>query len=62
MFDKNALPSPLPSCAPLTSPAMSVMVRTAGTVFLGLATLTKKSKRSSGTGTFAVEGSIVQKG
>ncbi len=35
------------------------MVSTAGVILAGLATLTRKSNRSSGTGTLAVEGSIV---
>lgn len=62
MCERNALPSPAPSLAPFTSPAMSVTVSTAGMTDLGLYLSTRKSKRSSGTGTRETFGSIVQNG
>lgn len=45
-----------------THPAMSVISKNAFTADLGLKVSTKKSKRSSGTLTREVAGSIVQKG
>lgn len=60
--ERNAFPSPWPSAAPRTRPAISVTVKTAGTVDFGLNLSQSSLNEISGTGTFAVFGSIVQKG
>ena len=62
MCERKALPRPAPSLAPLTRPAMSVTVSTAGTTLFGRKDATRWSKRSSGTGTLLKFGSMVQKG
>mmetsp|Transcript_26706 Transcript_26706/g.67939 ORF Transcript_26706/g.67939 Transcript_26706/m.67939 type:complete len:238 (+) Transcript_26706:816-1529(+) len=62
MCERNALPRPAPSEAPLTSPAMSIHVRKAGTTDLGFTVSCSSLKSASGTSTRASVGSIVQKG
>ena len=62
MCDRKALPSPAPSLAPRTSPAMSVHQRYAGYSLLGFHTLMRSSYRASGTEQRASVGSIVQNG
>ena len=62
MCERNLLPSPSPSLAPLTSPAISTNSTTAGIVFLELESLDNCHNLSSGTSTIPTDGSIVQKG
>src|SRR5678815_2757929 len=62
MFVRNLLPSPSPSAAPFTSPAMSTNCTTAGTVFFGWTTRASSCSRESGTSTMPTFGSTVQNG
>ena len=62
MFARNLLPSPAPSDAPFTMPAMSTKDTTAGTVFSDLKTSASLSSRGSGSGTTPTFGSIVANG
>src|SRR3989344_1404435 len=62
MWERNLLPNPSPSEAPLTSPAMSTNSTTAGIVFFERLNALSRWSRSSGTGTIPTDGSIVQKG
>ena len=59
---KNWLPSPSPLLAPLTKPAMSTISIFAGTVCFGFTKVFSLFNLSSGTFTFPMLGSIVQKG
>ena len=62
MCDRNLLPSPWPSLAPFTMPAMSTSLSAAGiTFFVGIRAVIRLS-RSSGTLTMPSLGSIVQNG
>mmetsp|Transcript_27168 Transcript_27168/g.90917 ORF Transcript_27168/g.90917 Transcript_27168/m.90917 type:complete len:243 (+) Transcript_27168:889-1617(+) len=62
MCERKALPRPSPSCAFFTSPAMSTTVSQAGTLLAGWYFSQSTSKRSSGTRTRDVVGSMVQNG
>ena len=62
MWLRNLFPSPFPSLAPLTIPAMSTSRNAAGTSFLGTMYLLIRASRSSGTLTTPSFGSIVQNG
>jgi hypothetical protein len=62
MFARNLLPSPSPSCAPLTSPAMSWNSIVSGTTSDAPTVRATASSRSSATGTTATFGSIVVNG
>ena len=62
MWLRNLFPSPCPSLAPLTIPAMSTSVSAAGTSFFGTMILLIRPSRSSGTLTIPSFGSIVQNG
>mmetsp|Transcript_12130 Transcript_12130/g.35043 ORF Transcript_12130/g.35043 Transcript_12130/m.35043 type:complete len:283 (-) Transcript_12130:91-939(-) len=62
MWERKALPRPSPSAAPLTRPAMSKMVRYAGTSFFGFHMSHSLRHFGSGTSTLASVGSMVQKG
>ena len=62
MLARNLLPSPSPSCAPLTSPAMSWNSIVSGTMFEAPIVFATASSRSSATGTTATLGSIVVNG
>ena len=62
MLARNLLPKPSPLEAPATSPAISTKVTVAGVIFSAWYILAMTFKRSSGTGTMPVFGSIVAKG
>ena len=60
--EEGLFPSPSPSLAPFTIPAMSTRRRAAGTSFLGTMYLVIRCRRSSGTLTTPSFGSMVQNG
>ena len=60
--ERNLLPNPSPLLAPATKPAISTNSTIAGVHFSALYNLTNGSKRSSGTLTIPIFGSIVQNG
>src|SRR3989344_5013712 len=60
--DKNWLPSPSPSDAPLTKPAMSTNSTAAGTSFSDWLSAASFWRRSSGTATTPTDGSMVANG
>ena len=60
--ERNLLPSPSPSLAPFTIPAMSTSLSAAGITFCGGMNFVIRSSRSSGTLTIPSLGSIVQNG
>ena len=62
MLARNLLPKPSPLEAPATKPAISTKVTVAGMIFDELWRLASFCKRSSGTGTIPVLGSIVANG
>ncbi len=62
MWDRNWLPSPSPCDAPLTSPAMSTNSTVVGSLRADLPRTTSVSRRSSGTGTMPMLGSMVANG
>ena len=62
MFPRNWLPSPSPSLAPFTSPAMSWNEIESATMSLAPITVETSVSRSSSTGTIAMFGSIVVNG
>ena len=62
MLARNLLPSPAPSDAPLTMPAMSTNVTGAGTIFSESNIFASSSSRGSGSGTTPSLGSIVANG
>ena len=62
MWLRNLFPSPSPSLAPLTIPAMSTSRSAAWINFLGTMYLLIRSRRPSGTLTTPSFGSIVQNG
>ena len=62
MLARNLLPSPAPSDAPLTMPAMSTNVTGAGTIFSEPNISASLSSRGSGSGTTPSFGSIVANG
>lgn len=62
MFARNLLPSPAPSLAPLTMPAMSTNSITEGCFLTDLLIVTSLSSLESGTLTMPTLGSMVQKG
>ena len=62
MLARNWLPRPSPSDAPLTMPAMSTNVTVAGTIFSVCTSLASTGRRSSGSGTMPVFGSMVANG
>ena len=62
MAARNLLPSPSPSEAPFTMPAMSTKVTTAGTISRDANTSASRSSRASGTATTPTLGSMVAKG
>ncbi len=62
MLARNLLPSPAPSEAPLTMPAMSTNVTGAGTIFSEPNISASLSSRGSGSGTTPSFGSIVANG
>ena len=62
MWDRNLLPSPCPSLAPFTSPAMSTSFSADETIFSVSMNRLMVFRRSSGTGTMPTLGSIVQNG
>ena len=62
MLARNLLPSPAPSLAPFTMPAMSTKETVAGTVLTELNTLANSSSRGSGMGTTPTLGSMVANG
>ena len=62
MLPKNWLPNPSPLLAPFTSPAISTMSHTAGTMRPGWTISASLVSRSSGTDTWPIWASIVQKG
>ena len=62
MFARNLLPSPSPSLAPLTMPAMSTKSTVAGIVFSLVNSSASRGSRASGTPTTPTFGSIVAKG
>ena len=59
---RNRLPSPSPSEAPATRPAISINSMTLGITRSGRTISARRSNLGSGTGTTPVFGSIVQKG
>jgi hypothetical protein len=62
MLARNLLPSPCPSLAPLTMPAMSTKETAAGTIFCEPKIFASVVSRSSGTPTTPTLGSIVANG
>ena len=62
MFARNLLPSPAPSLAPLTMPAMSTNDTVAGTIRAEEKSLASASSRGSGSGTTPTLGSMVANG
>ena len=62
MLARNLLPSPSPSLAPLTMPAMSTKDTVAGTIRSLWKILARTSRRGSGRGTTPTFGSIVANG
>ena len=62
MLLKNSFPKPWPSLAPSTKPAISIISKNAGILDFGCHISQSFSYLSSGTGTEAVFGSMVQKG
>ena len=64
MLARNLLPRPAPSAAPLTRPAMSTNSTVVGTMLsLEVPDIAASAwRRSSGTGTMPLLGSMVQKG
>ena len=62
MFPKNWLPSPSPLDAPRTRPAISTISTVAGTMRSGSTSSARRERRSSGTFTTPIFGSIVQNG
>ena len=62
MLARNLLPSPAPSEAPLTIPAMSTNVTGAGTIFSEPKILANSSRRGSGSATTPSLGSMVANG
>ncbi|SHU15437.1 Uncharacterised protein [Mycobacteroides abscessus subsp. abscessus] len=62
MFARNLFPSPAPSEAPLTIPAMSTNVTVAGSVRAEPNTSASLSRRGSGSGTTPSFGSMVANG
>ena len=62
MFARNLFPSPAPSAAPLTRPAMSTNSHVVGTMLVVPLIPASVARRSSGTGTMPELGSMVQKG
>ena len=62
MWERNLLPNPSPSEAPLTRPAISTNVITALIVFIDFDIVDIFSSLSSGTETIPIFGSIVLKG
>ena len=62
MLARNLLPSPAPSLAPFTMPAMSTKDTAAGTIFADFDSSASRGSRSSGSGTTPMFGSIVAKG
>ena len=62
MAARNLLPSPSPSEAPFTMPAMSTKVTMAGTISWDSNTSASRSSRASGTATTPTLGSMVAKG
>ena len=62
MWERNLLPSPSPSEAPRTMPAMSTNSTVAGTVRSELNSSARRGSRSSGTPTTPTFGSIVANG
>ena len=62
MAARNLLPSPSPSEAPFTMPAMSTKVTMAGTISLDSNSSASRSSRASGTATTPTLGSMVAKG
>ena len=62
MFARNLLPSPAPSLAPLTMPAMSTKSTVAGMIFCEPKSSASFGSRSSGTPTTPTFGSIVANG
>jgi len=62
MLDRNLLPRPCPSEAPLTRPAMSTISTKAGIIVSDDEIPQSTLRRSSGTATIPTLGSIVQNG
>ena len=62
MFARNLLPSPAPSDAPLTMPAMSTNETVAGTIRAEANISASFCRRASGSGTTPTFGSIVANG
>ena len=62
MLARNLLPSPAPSLAPLTMPAMSTNDTVAGTILAEWNSAASLSSRGSGSGTTPTFGSIVANG
>ena len=62
MLARNLLPSPAPSDAPFTMPAMSTNDTTAGTTFTDEWIFASTSRRGSGSATTPTFGSIVANG
>ncbi|CAB4946497.1 unannotated protein [freshwater metagenome] len=62
MFAKNLFPSPAPSEAPLTIPAISTKETEAGKIFSEVKILANTGNLASGTPTTPTLGSIVAKG
>ena len=62
MLARNLLPSPSPSLAPLTMPAMSTKSTVAGMTFCELNSSASSPRRASGTPTTPTFGSIVANG
>ena len=61
IFAKNLLPKPSPLLAPRTKPAISTISIWVGTILSGFTNSDKAFRRSSGTFTKPIFGSIVQK-
>lgn len=62
MLARNLLPSPSPSDAPRTMPAMSTKLTVAGRILAEPKISASRSSRSSGSGTTPTLGSIVANG
>ena len=62
MWERNLLPSPSPSDAPRTMPAMSTNSTVAGSTFAEANSSASRGSRSSGTPTTPTLGSIVANG
>jgi hypothetical protein len=62
MFARNLFPRPAPSAAPFTRPAMSTNSQVVGTMLVVPLMVASACRRSSGTGTIPLLGSIVQNG